>query len=73
MESAHCQNESSQRLGAVNCVPDTVDTGALTQFYFPGEVWFPELVPYDLGRGIKIILIAFWVVVFKIPVSSCPR
>lgn len=34
-------------------------------------MWFPKLMPYDSGRGVRIIFIALWVV-FNISVSSCP-
>lgn len=62
----------SQCLCAVKYIPDSVDTENLTQLYFPGEMWFPKLMPYDLGRGIKIVFTVIWVVVFKISASSCP-
>jgi len=50
---------------AVKYIHDTVDTENLTQLYFPGEMWFPKLMPYDLGRGIKIVFIVIWVLFLK--------
>lgn len=42
-----------------------------SQLNFPGEMWFPKLIPYDPGRRIKIVFVVIWVVV-NISVSSCP-